>query len=46
MGKKKSTKSKNRKPGLSSQRRPARLKRLINAAHRQYGGVFRRLAES
>ena len=46
MGKRKPTKIKTRKPALSRQRRPARLKRLIDAAHRQYGRVFRRLAES
>ena len=27
-------------------RRTARLKRIVAAAHRQYGGVFKRLAES
>lgn len=26
-------------------RRTARLKRIVEEAHRQYGGVFRRLAE-
>ena len=28
-----------------SRRRTARLKRVMEEAHRQYGGVFRRLAE-
>jgi hypothetical protein len=46
MRKRKPTKIKTRKPTLSRQRRPARLKQLIDAAHRQYGRVFRHLAES
>jgi hypothetical protein len=46
MGKMKPTKVKNRKLALSSQQRPVRLKQVIDAAHRQYGRVFRRLAGS
>ena len=30
---------------VRDRRRTARLKRIVEAAHRQYGGVFRRLAE-
>ncbi len=30
---------------LRDRRRTAKLKRLVEEAHRQYGGVFRRLAE-
>lgn len=46
MRKRKPTKIKTRKAALSRQRRPARLKQLIDAAHRQYGRVFSHLAES
>jgi antitoxin component of MazEF toxin-antitoxin module len=31
---------------VRGRRRTARLKRIVAAAHRQYGGVFKRLAES
>lgn len=31
---------------LRNRRRTARLKRIVTEAHRQYGGVFKRLAES
>lgn len=31
---------------VRDRRRTARLKRIVAAAHRQYGGVFKRLAES
>ena len=30
---------------VRDRRRTARLKRIVEEAHRQYGGVFRRLAE-
>jgi antitoxin component of MazEF toxin-antitoxin module len=30
---------------LRNRRRTSKLKRLVDEAHRQYGGVFRRLAE-
>jgi len=30
---------------LRDRRRTAKLKRIVEEAHRQYGGVFRRLAE-
>lgn len=30
---------------VRARRRTARLKRIVEEAHRQYGGVFRRLAE-
>lgn len=30
---------------LRDRRRTAKLKRLVEEAHRQYGGLFRRLAE-
>lgn len=30
---------------VRDRRRTARLKRIVETAHRQYGGVFRRLAE-
>ena len=31
---------------VRDRRRTTKLKRIVGAAHRQYGGVFRRLAES
>jgi antitoxin component of MazEF toxin-antitoxin module len=31
---------------VRDRRRTAKLKRIVREAHRQYGGVFRRLAES
>ena len=30
---------------VRDKRRTARLKKIVEAAHRQYGGVFKRLAE-
>jgi len=42
---KKLTKTGNSISPLRDRRRTAKLKRIVEEAHRQYGGVFRRLAE-